>query len=280
MVLVGTLLSLWVSWNQIPFVTCQTLRRIAELVDPMLLTPEERYVHYIELTSRSFYNHQYDLAAIYADIALQNRVCLKAFEVEEVFLDRLIALGKYKQAKDLIPKLAPLEKRLTPMSAYRQELLGQACMGLHEYQSAVETFGRNIPDLVRSNGMKQVLELRLFIAYMCLGDYKSAKVVVKHLRYSRDTIEPSYRAVTDDNPLLNLFEPLLSLAPNNYRAAATICDNHIRFWQRADYLDDPDAVPMLLGASKIMLDYGFTFESDRLKSCADRLRRHKKVNDI
>lgn len=273
-VLFGALLSLWISWDRVPNVI-QALCLTAEILSPVALSPKEQYIHYIRLTRRCCHKHEYKLAAICADKALETRVCLDAFEEEEFFPSTLIELEKYEQAKDLTLRLAPLQRnspRCAPIAAFRQELMGRAYMGLHQYQSAVEEFGREIPDLVPENRTRQGLELRLFVACMCTGDNKSAKKVLNHLLESRHMFDHSFCIVDENNPIITLFEPMITLSLNDGTAAKNICDKHIQFWQKTENFDDPDAVPMLEGASQVMLNRGYIDESRGLTACAKHIK--------
>lgn len=281
-VLIGTVLCLWSTWDW--FVSevkerCPT----TAILSPVALSPKERYFYYINLANHCCYRkHDRESAAQYADLALKNRVVADSFNTEEVFASTLIALGKYEQAKCLILSLAPKKKSpkycLAPMVAYRQDLLGQACMGLHQYQSAAKIFAKDIPDLIPENTVRSTLELRLFIADVCLGDNRAAKIALKQLRQNTYMLGQPFQTEAECCPLIALYEPLINLSSEDAKEAKNICDKHIRFWQKSEYLGDPDAVPMLEGAAKVLQDRGFSTESGRLMTCAERLKREHSIN--
>ncbi len=277
-VLFGTLLSLWISWDWL-FSAIQDLRLTTAILSPVALSPKERYKHYINLVNSCYRHHEYKSAAIYADKALENRVCLDVKDFEDIFASTLIGLGKYEEAKCLILKLAPLRKNgFAPLIAYRQDLMGQAYMGLHQYQFAAKEFEREVPGLIPENTMGPELEFRTFVAYACLGEKESARKVLIKLRRPRVMFGRLSYVDKSNNPVIAFYEPLMSMSANDVETAKRLCDDYIQFLQEPENLHDLETIAMLTDASRAMEDRGFSNEARRLMTCAERMKQEHKVN--
>lgn len=276
-VLIGTFLCLWGSFDWFYCVIKDCCLTTA-ILSPVALSPTEKYYYYIDLANRCLYRtHKYKSAACYADMALRNRVVVDSFSSEESFASTLIDLGKYEQAKYLVLTMAPLKNEspeycLEPMVAYRQVLLGRSYMGLHQYQAAAQILGKDVPGLIPENGTRGSLEFGAFLANVCSGDNSAAKKILKHWRQTKHFYER--RPVSDeaDNPVLTFFESSMDLLPSEVKIAKQLSADYIRFWEKAENSSDADAVPMLKMASKVMQDHGFSSESGRLMTCAERLK--------
>ncbi len=280
-VLIGTVLCLWSSSNLALSVIKERCLTTA-ILSSKVLTAEEKYFYYIDLTSDCLYRkHNRAAAAVYADLALTNRVVVGTVTLEESFASTLIDLGKYEQAKCLIEKMVPLKKSspeycLAPIVAYRQILLGRCYMGLHQYRAAALIFGKDVPDLIPENMTRQSLEWGTFVASVVDGDNNAAKKILKHWRdNSRHYYDPKPHSEEADNPVFRFFELSMDLLPSDSTMAKRLCDDYVKFWQENENIGDTDAIPMLEGAAAVMQNHGFLRESGKLIACVSKMQRYR-----
>lgn len=270
-------------WNGFTDVI-QALFLAVQTVKPVPMSPADGYVYYAGLASDCLRCHEYKLATICADKALNTRV-LGVFDNNLSFAYSLIAIGKYQLAKDLLLKSAASQKNcddhtVTPIAAARQQLLGQAYMGLQQYESAAEELSTDVPVLPVNYALKPYLKVRLFVADLCLGNDKAAIKVLDHWRESRHVRERLFCPIAESNPILILFGPFITLSSNDFIQAHKIATRHIELWEKCQSFEDPEAVPMLNAASQIMLRRGYAFESSRLSACADRIKMMRACRSV
>ena len=91
-------------------------------------------------------------------------------------------------------------------------------------------------------------------------------------RQTRHFYDPRPDSDEVDNPVLRFFVSSMDLTPSDGKTAKQLCDDYIRFWGRAENVSDAEAVPMLEAAANVMRDHGFSNESRRLVTCAERLK--------
>lgn len=280
-VLIGTILCLWNAWNSaLSAIKERCLTTV--ILSTKVLTSEERYFYYIDLTNDCLYRkHNRAAAEVYADLALTNRVAVDAVTLEESFASTLIDLGKYEQAKCLINKMVPLRNDspkycMAPMVAYRQVLRGRCYFGLHQYRSAALSFGKEVPGLIRDNMTRQSLEWGAFVANVCDGDNKAAKKILKHWRdNSRHYYDPRTLPDGAEDPVFRFFELSMDLLPGDAKIAKKLCDDYVEFWQKDDNIGDMDATSMLEGAATVMRIHGFSSEAERLIAFANAIVRSR-----
>lgn len=276
LVVVGVILSCWVSMNEIPAAICRLIF-IKKLLVPGTLSPNEQYLHYVELTNWNVENRLYKLADKCAVLAVQNRPGPAAPGIEEPFISTLIGLTRYEEAKQLLLRLAPLNDQSpgydsASISTRRRALMAQSCMGLHQYRLVTETANEAPENLDKTYIFEIDLAQNAFVANLCINDKQSALRALDRYHACRENERKFYGSCNEARTVVGLFYPIINLSPNEFGKASQICQKHLDFWTAEGFASDPECIPLLEAASQSMANRGYPVESRRLASAAQKLR--------
>lgn len=107
---------------------------------------------------------------------------------DEWFVDDLILLGRYSDAKKILESLPPVARTpagryaRAPILGYRRILLAELLIGLGNFEAAIEELEKPLPELYEKNTeWKSIFSLQ-GIAYCGVGDTKSAMAKFKQRR--------------------------------------------------------------------------------------------------
>jgi hypothetical protein len=224
---------------------------------------DKKYARLQYSVGRMFYLGHYRLASLCADAALsvwdlrQNHDAC----VAERFADQLILIGRYRDAKSVLESILPTDQcpteRLNPVPflVYKQELMGQALMGIHDYQAAKTAMERHIPGLTEEYD-SQSLNVYLGCAYLGLGDKCSA-----HKAFSKQP-----------HQLDDIFEDMCELRPGDAASARKVVSASESLCKQ---LKNLDGVPELDFVSDILRINGFSHESKMVAELVERFMHHE-----
>jgi tetratricopeptide (TPR) repeat protein len=244
------------------------------------------YKFYVQAVGQCLYRGQYRQADEYAKLALLLRPLsidslylsdgesksgvesqLRRFYepiFEAGFADDLASLGRYAEAKAVIlsvPEIGPAPANFCtgPLIGYRQGRLGQAYLGLRQYQEASRELTKPIPNLIKDNGTWAELEYLLAIGYLSQKKVSMAKEVFSKWEQRCDGSSE--------------FEILLLNIPEaNDDAAVCIANRIIKYFDR----HQPDiTTPQCLDfTAAIMETYGHDVAAKLMFAKSHEIRMH------
>lgn len=158
---------------------------------------ESKYEQCRWAVNHCLYRGQYKLASEYANAALTLRPLrstrkssgksdeiyrfreLDSMNNEEFFAENLCSLGMYKDAKSVIlslPEIPPMTNTFCngPHIGYRRGVLAESCMGLGEYDKAIQELSKPIPNVVEGNGTWAMLNFLKAFAHLAKHEKKPA----------------------------------------------------------------------------------------------------------
>lgn len=242
------------------------------------------YEFYVHVVGQCLYRGEYRKADGYAKLALLLRPLsidslyfrdrenksgsklgwLSESLVEGGFADNLSSLGRYAEAKAVILssreiRRAPENLCLGPLIAYRQGMLGQACLGLRQYKEASRELSKPIPNLITSNSSWTQLEFLSAISYLSQKKVSMAKEVFSRL------------AQRGEGP--SEFEiQLLRIPDASDDAALLIASRIIKYFDR--HQPDTTTPQCLELTAAIMETYGHNTAANLLFAKTHEIRSH------
>jgi tetratricopeptide (TPR) repeat protein len=223
---------------------------------------DKKYLRFRDLAAQEMYRGHYRLASLFADAALSLDYCQQNRNDarEEYFAGDLITLGRYSAAKKVLETLRPVEdipfekQNPGPFRAYRQQLMGQALLGMHEYSEAIVVLRREVPDLHKENSTRFYLTLYLAYAYLGLGDNQLALKTFSQL--------PHWNQTNDT------YEAMCQLRAGDAASARKV----ISAAEVREKILDLDNIFDFDFASDLLLSNGFTKEAKVVAAKAQELR--------